>query len=94
MQTMQMQIRLLLKELSEQGLHCLPFHFFKKQLHKQQILGLKNMEQSVRLFRTFAIVEFVFFFFFFFFFFFLFFFFFFCFLLFFLLTDPRRILVR
>ena len=26
MQTMQTQIRLLLKEQSDQGLHCLPFH--------------------------------------------------------------------
>ena len=29
------------KEQSDQGLHCLPFHYFKKQLHKKQNLCQK-----------------------------------------------------
>ena len=33
-----------LKEQSDQGLHCLPFHYFKKQLHNKQNLGQNNME--------------------------------------------------
>ena len=42
MQTVQTQIRLL---LSDQGLHCLPFHlYFKKELRKKQILGQNSME--------------------------------------------------
>ena len=32
------------EEQSDQGLHCLPFHYFKKQLHKKQNLGQKSME--------------------------------------------------
>ena len=43
MQTVQTQIRLLLKVQSDQGLHCLPFHYFKKQLLKKQNLGKKNI---------------------------------------------------
>ena len=43
MQTVQTQIRLLLKEQSDQGLHCLPFYCLKKQLHKKQ----KNMEEKL-----------------------------------------------
>ena len=40
MQTVQTQIRLLLMEQSDQGLHCLPFHLvFKEKLHKKQNLG-------------------------------------------------------
>ena len=40
MQTVQTQIRLLLKEQSDQGLHCLPFHLaFKEQLHEKHNLG-------------------------------------------------------
>ena len=35
----QTQIRLLLKEQSDQGLHSLPFHYFEKELHKKQNLG-------------------------------------------------------
>ena len=51
MQTMQTQIRLLLKEQSDQGLHCSPsIKYFKKQLHKKQNLS-KNMEKSVLNFK-------------------------------------------
>ena len=31
------------EEQSDQGLHCLPFHYFKK-LHKKQNLGQNSME--------------------------------------------------
>ena len=46
MQTVQPQIRLLLKEQSDQGLHCLPFFtkYLKKQLHKEQNLDKKGKE--------------------------------------------------
>ena len=37
MQTVQIQIRLLLEEQSDQGLHCLhSIKYFKKQLHKKR----------------------------------------------------------
>ena len=38
MQTVQTQIGLLLKEQSDQVLHCLPFYYkhFKRQMHKKQ----------------------------------------------------------
>ena len=39
MQTVQTQIRLLLKEQSDQGLHCHSTKYFKKQVHKKQTLG-------------------------------------------------------
>ena len=41
MQTVQTQIRLLLKEQSDQGLHCLSFQYFKKEQHKKQNVGQK-----------------------------------------------------
>ena len=43
MQRMQIQIRQLLKEQSDQGLHCLPFclEYFEEQLHKKQNTGKK-----------------------------------------------------
>ena len=44
MQTVQTQMGQLLQEQSDQGLHCLPFHYFKKQLHKKQNLGKNIME--------------------------------------------------
>ena len=50
MQTVQTQIRLLLEEQSDQGLHCLPFHLVfkeRKKLHKKQNLGWKSMEKKV-----------------------------------------------
>ena len=57
MQTVQTQIRLLLQEQSDKGLHCLPFHikYFMKQLHKKQNLGPKSMELSVWNLWTFTV---------------------------------------
>ena len=44
-QTVQTQIRLLLKEQSDLGLHCLPFYYvIQKQPHEKQNLGQKSME--------------------------------------------------
>ena len=43
MQTVQTQIRLL-KEQSDEGLHCHSIKYFKKQLRKKQKLGQNTME--------------------------------------------------
>ena len=45
------------EEQSDQGLHCLPFHYFRKHMHNERNLAQNTMEWSVRNIRTFTLSQ-------------------------------------
>ena len=53
-QTVQTQIRLLLEEQSDQGLHCLPFHLHHLDPHSSNFRLITTNILGVRIFRKFT----------------------------------------